>query len=279
MNRIRTYAEIILAAIALTVFCGLGVGLAVDVFWTSDPKIAEAFRGGFIGALFAFVSVRIVDMINRLAELRRKNKSALSYLQIQYNATGGQIHDALYVLEIWDKFEAVLASGVAPMWTNKLHPFVIPQEKLLDLKNNALINELFSLHQATHKANHTMEDFGRAYDKMTEAWWSGKIKLPEYAEAMLAHDKNRRILQAFLEDLLARYKEAMVATRLLLRERNAWEKFLASKVETEYPESFKQARIAELKTLDAEIEEKLKNSAKRIAEVESRVSLNSPYKG
>ena len=272
-SRWKTYFEVILVAIVLMFVCAIGVGVMVDVFWASDAKAPDAFRGGFIGAFFAFLSVRIADLLTKLNDKAKRNSSALITLQHRYMDIAGEIHDNIYLLSIWDQMiEAMGKDDRYPLWTNKLFSVQIPRTELTELSNIDLVNELFSLNTKIRKMNHSLETFSSTYEKVSDALVNQKMQAADYVLTVKRMNKDRFQLAEFLESLILDLEKALSAIRILLRRKTLSQKFIEGVTASDYARGFEEARAKELDSIKAEISETKNRSALEIEQVEKRAA-------
>src|SRR5689334_3892777 len=134
MEKAKTYLELLLVLAAALFLVAIGTGVAVDVFWASDPKAPEAFRGGFIGAFFAFLFVRAGDFLSKLFERSRRNSQLLLTLQHRYVEVGETLSNNRHLLEFWNQLAAPRSpqEGI-PLWTNRLHMAEVPRDLIVEL--------------------------------------------------------------------------------------------------------------------------------------------------
>lgn len=264
-SRIKTYVEIALVAIVLMFVCAIGVGVMVDIFWASDAKAPDAFRGGFIGAFFAFLSIRIGELLNRLNERIRKNNVALVTLQHRYMELAGEIQDNIYLLSTWDRMMSGLRANESyPIWTNRLSQLQIPRAEIIDLSNLDLVNDLFSINIKLRKANGTMDTFCAAYEKVRDAFIDKKMTSEDYRATLERIDQDRLLISKFLEALIEDLVAGLASIRVLLGDKTLAQKFFESVTVKHYPSNFEKRRTREIVELKSEVAENSKRSRKII---------------
>jgi len=235
-------------------------------------SIGKEVAGGFFGAMFAFVFLRLNDVFTGRYSRQRRHFNALSRLQHLLNDWLGILSDNVYVTE---KFCRSVRQG------NVHYSFgrQIPIDKSIyqDLINLDLINAVRSLFDMARKLNDDSEntatnyaDFRHLY--LTDVWAREKY-IANVTELTKVFDIGIRAHEEFVPEV----RRVLAWTRILcLRDHPQAAKLAfappSSAVVTE------EEIAAENASLDNEIEESGKESRKRIDRIlgEAKPEAESP---
>lgn len=277
-DRLKTYVEVVLVTAILTFMAAMGVGVFVDVFWSSDSRAPEAFRGGFIGAFFAFLFVRLGDALRRLDERRRKTRDALLVLEHRYNQCAVALSTNKYLLGGWDKVAAAAANHEEVPNLSRFHPVEIsvPHEPLLELTNLDLINELFNLNLDLDALARDLRNFSVGTGKIMDAFIDGKINRVTLDDNLLRANRDRLAFEFHVDRLMARLEQANAAIVVLLHgKKTLLEKFFIATAETRYSHDFEKARDEQIVKNRTQLEPAFKRRRDEIDEIEKRANAKA----
>jgi hypothetical protein len=259
---------VLVVAVFMTTF---GVGIGVDMFFNADPRAVEAYRGGFVGAFFAFLFVRVGDLLSRWFEQQRRNSDALMALQLRYVEAWNVLSNNNFVWEYWS--ELVKERGeIVNLWTNRLRQVNIPGERLHELLNLDLLNELVDLNTRLTQVNDDTEAFGRTYEVAAEGLLSEKIDLAGYRENLRRMNIRRAYHQESTLAVMGDIDRALAAIRVLIGDRTIGQAAIKLFTPRVYWRTFDTQRALELSGLRAEAAARTEANRARIQDFEKKAA-------
>ncbi len=269
-----------ISVVLLAIILAVAAGSASWIFWeawrSSDREVFRALLGGFSGAFFAFVFVRIGEGLKRLYERQAKNHSSLimaeHYLNNCLNVTGDNVFVAEDFLELIS--EERLVSGNLPFYMNTFSRYEIDRDLLLGLTNIDFINELYSLNSSLRKLNDSLAATDRANEQLRAALLTKPAEFHDsYVENMRRQRQRYVELRAFLIQASEDIIDAIGAGRVQLKSPPFFVWLLHLLVRKTYSRRFKRNVKPEIVALRQEIEEVAKASKLKIEEAQKRAQL------
>jgi hypothetical protein len=267
LTKLKTAAEVLLLAIVAAFVAAIALGLFVDLFWSADKKPAEAFRGAFYGALFAFIFVRLGEALNRLYQAGKESRKALGLVQFNLNEALSITDDNIFVLQEWRRFYVAFTrrgGAEVPVFANHMERIPSSKDVFIDISNIGLVNELFSLESNIRKLNDSLETWEQAYQDAKKLFMTDQRTLATYIANTDRANAEVAGLETFLRALIDETMLALAAVRILLEDRPFLAKMYSWITPDRYVGPEHPIRLVELKKLQAEAQEISRESRKRI---------------
>ncbi|MBC7943771.1 MAG: hypothetical protein H7X91_00555 [Burkholderiales bacterium] len=255
---------------------GIAAGSATWLFWNvSKASDLEAFRallGGFAGAFFAFLFIRLGDWLTRLYQRRATHYNALVRLQYYFNECLVLTGDNIFIADDFFRCfaEESREGEELRIFMNRFIAYPRDIELVISLSNIDYANELYSFNIEIQKTNQSMATVNRSYEQMLEAFVSKNIDASVYQANVHA----LRIHYVELRKFLLRIKHDLVLliakARLLDREAPWLFKVIRALTSTTYGKGFEKRVGVEATKVESEIEAVAKKSRDKIAEVRSK---------
>lgn len=222
----------------------------------------------FSGAFFAFVFLRIGDMLNKHYEGQKKHYNALVSMELYLDELASIIYDNIYLLP---SFRQVIVSGNVYTSFPKLFPVRKDYFELLnDIK---LINDYYIITYDIRRLNDDVENTIDWYLHLRELYTTGKMSLPEYIKNSVTVADQLKVLQAGMELLI----EKVINLRSIVTLRAEFDKPIFTRVSHKLIERFRidlskemiDAKVAKIKS---EIEETAEKSQPNIEKIRNRAT-------
>lgn len=234
--------------------------------WFQFVVESDLFLNGasaFAGAFFAFLFLRLSELLTKLYERQVKHYNSLVGLGVQLNDVGGVIHDNLYVLPRF-----IQTIGLGNIYFNNLRTIEIDRGPYKDLINPELLDELFSYNYQLRKANDDIETVSSGYQDIKNALIQGNITLQDYRINVVALSENLESLNKFLQNLQEETVILLARVRLRIKQ----DKPIGSKIIHFFiPAAKKRLRNEEIRKeaarLRLEIEESANKSQKKLKKI------------
>ncbi len=236
-----------------------------------DLELLKIFASAFSGAFFAFVFIRISEILK--AKRDRKNKNIKSLLSIQYlcNENYNTLNDTIYSLNdsirIFEEAKKRNQDPYTPLLFKKLS---INKEIILELTNNDFVNDYFSYSIMVAKHNDDIESINTFKNTFQIARLSSNISPENYIENMNRLKEQFKDFIKYCYDSMDRTQEILVKCRVLLNKENPWYSKLLFWKDTGYPKNFKSDYEKELLIAKKEVEQVKKNSEHRNLKIENK---------
>jgi len=251
----RTAIEVLLLAVIVAFVAAIALGIFVDLFWASDNKPSEAFRGAFLGAFFAFLFVRLGDGLTKIYARQAAARNKLVELQHRLLEILNTVHDDLYIAKKLAEFKIALKSSPpVPIFMNKF-AMLTRLGDLLSLGNIDLINELKGRDIDIRKLNDSMETWQKSYGEVKDAFIKKTIDERTYLfnaeEAGQQGQELSEYMTAVQQDLIG----SLAAVRLLAEHDTLLGKIIQWTSLTKFPKGFEEQRASERLRILAEVRE------------------------
>jgi len=268
LTKLKTTAEVLLLAVVAAFVGAMALVLFVDLFWSVDNKPAEAFRGAFYGALFAFIFVRFGEALNRLYQAGKESRKALGVVQFNLNEALSIVNDNIYVLQEWGRFYVAFTRRVGehmPVFANHVERIPGSKDVFIDIFNIGLVNELFLLESNIRKLNDDLETWEGAYKDAKKLFMADQRNLATYVANTDRANAEVAGLERFSRTLADELMLALAVVRILLADKPFLAKMYSWLTPDRYVGPQHPIRQAELKKLRAEAREISQESRKRIS--------------
>ncbi len=259
----------IFAAITIGFIASASYVFFSEVVFNAKIKNLNTILGGFTGAFFAFLFIRLADALTRIYERKSKNRSALVRYQHIFNDYLGIYGDNIFVTDgLHDLVDKIKTKNKPlPVYINKLEEFPIDKDLPIQLTNIDLINEIFSLNVSIRKLNDTMATFDRLHDLTRTMFTEKKINPETYIDNILSMEKAIKDIRSFLDSLKEDLVAVTAATRILSEDDSLLGQFIIKTTKTRYASNFDELRKEEIERLNKEIFETRESSRKKIDDV------------
>lgn len=255
------------------------------IFWdawsASDRDTYRALIGGFAGAFFAFLFVRIGEGLKRLFERQEKNHACLTRLQHYLNTTLSITGDNWFIAKdfISAMSDERLDGPMAPLYLNRFLPYSIDGELLIGLTNIDYINELYALNMKLRKVNGDLQTTNRAIDR-TETLLEpllqdqSPIRKMSYVENMRDLRSKVEQLCGFLDDARTDLVSAFAMARTLSKHPPFFLRLLKQIVTQRHSKSLLAERQKEVEAIEGEMTAIGAAGKKRIEEIRKRTGAS-----
>ena len=219
MAKIKSLFETSLIGIVFGFVAAISFIVFKPLFTAANSATRDGFQGAFMGAVFAFIFVRLGDALTRIYQRLAKNQSSLVRLQHHLNDCLGLTSDNIFIINEYMKiFENYHADIEEPkIFGNELHQLPIDKEIPLALTNLEFVNDMYSYQESIRKLNNSMATANRIVNQTTTSFVQGHIAHKTYA-ANINHYKNtmttiKAFLEAIKKDTLQLYASARVQSK------------------------------------------------------------------
>ncbi len=235
------------------------------LFLESSSKSFEIFIGGFAGAFFAFIFLRIGEAFTKIYERQNKHYNALVRLEHVCNRYLSVISNNVFVINDFTTLaKKALKENKPFIYFNVLHEFMLDEEIILSLSNLDLINDVFSFEMGIDKMNNSISATNRFYGEIKSAFIQKSINFETYKINVETLINKLSDLKAFLVDLEKENKEIVAKVRILMKDKPIFTSLVHMFSKKGYPNDIEAKTIQEIKELDKEIEQVRAASQTRI---------------
>lgn len=231
----------------------------------NSSKSFEIFMGGFAGAFFAFLFLRLGEALTKIYERQNKHYNALVRLEHVCNRYLSIISNNVFVVDDFTTLaKKALEENKPFIYFNVLHEFVLDEEIILSLSNLDLINDVFSFEMGINKMNNSISATNRFYGEIKSAFIQKTIDFDTYKVNVGILVSKLSELKAFLVDLERENKEIVATARILMKDKPIFTSLIHMFSKKGYPNDIETKTIQEIKELDKEIEQVRAASQTRI---------------
>ena len=187
------------------------------LFIRTDFLSVKTTIGAFMGAFFAFLFIRLADILTRIYDRQVKHFNALIRLQHLLNDYLNQISDNIFVINGFrtstDKYFTGKSAPV--IYLDRFASFEINKDIPLDLHNLDLIMDLFSFNIDLDKMNKSMDVASRSNQEIKDAFVNKKIDENTYKTNLAIAEKKFGELEVFLRSLDDKAQRLLAIARIL----------------------------------------------------------------
>jgi len=269
--KLESMAEIFL----VTILVVLGVAVAGALVWYSfiqiQPGLLEGFFGAFMGAFFAFLFVRLADVLTRIHERKSKNRTALVILQHHFNDCLLTIGDDIYICDEYLKYYEQLVKDKqhVSVFANDFQPVLNLRDHLPKLLNLDFINELSVFTAHIKKLNDSMGTMSKMISQINSALVEGRLNKEDFILNSANIKQQVLTLKAFLEASLNELQMLYATCRVLTKDETMVSRLMRIFTNSRYTEKQKLDIRLELAKLRAELTESDEQSGARIEKITS----------
>ena len=255
-TKIKKLLVMICVAIISAFIFIFSVGFFGNLFLGDSDKNFETLIGGFAGAFFAFLFLRIGEALTKVYERQNRHYNALVVLESMCNRYLNVISDNIFVINDFTKLaEEALKENKPFIYFNVLHEFSLDKEITPNLSNLDLINDVFSFEMGIDKMNNSISSTNRFYGEIKSAFMQKNIDFETYKINVGILVSKLLELKAFLLDLERENKVIVARARILMKDKPLFTSFIHIFSKKRYPNDIESKTLQEIKEIDKEIEQ------------------------
>ena len=208
-----------------------------SVWRGSDLEAFRAIAGGFSGAFFAYLFVRLGESMKLLYDRQRANGNALVRLQHYFNVcleilnTNEKTIDKMQIA----LSDARLRSSCIPMFGVGFRPFQINRELPLSLTNIDYINDVCDFNADLELINLDLASIQQGLQEVRDAFLAKAIEEADYKDNAKRFRESSSQLLPFLARSRSQIIRLIAISRILLSRKSFWSKLTEKVVRTSYP--------------------------------------------
>lgn len=196
-QKIENYIAIIILLIISGFIIFFSSSLYLLAFKANDTNFLKNIVTSFAGAFFAFLFLRIGEVLGKYYQRQVKHFNALVSLEIFSDELGSIIHDNVCILP---EFRKTISSG--GVFTSTLNSLPIRKDYYEQLNDIKLINEVYKLNYDIRRMNDDQNTAVNWHIHLRELYTTGKITPEHYIENAKILSENLKVVQAGLVLLL-----------------------------------------------------------------------------
>ena len=196
-QKFENYFALIIVLIIASFIVFWVFNLFTLIFLSNDTGFSKAIIAAFAGAFFAFLFLRMGEILGKYYQRQVKHFNALVSMEVFLNELGTIIHDNIYLLPT---FRATINSG--NVYASTLRPLPIRRDYYEQLHDIKLINEVYKLNYDIRRINDDQESANNWYLHLREIYTTGKMAPDHYIENAKILSENLKVIQAGLILLL-----------------------------------------------------------------------------
>ena len=251
----RLLVMICIAIISAFIFI-FSVGFFGNLFLGNSDKNFETLIGGFAGAFFAFLFLRIGEALTKIYERQNRHYNALVILEGMCNRYLNVISNNIFVINDFTTLaQKALKENKPFIYFNVLHEFSLDKEITLNLSNLDLINDVFSFEMGIDKMNNSISATNRFYSEIKSAFVQKNIDFETYKINVGILVSKLLELEAFLLDLERENKVIVARARILMKDKPLFTSLIHIFSKKRYPNDIENKTLQEIKEIDKEIEQ------------------------
>ncbi len=148
-----------------------------SVFNDAEGNFLEGSLAAFAGAFFAFIFLRLAEVLNAIAARQKKHYDALVYYETQVWQVGSSLLDNLYSLT---GMRNALNLGMVNFVSLAVVPF--DTDRITEIYNLHLINRLFQFSHRVRRVREDQANLEKGYDEMRLAFLQKFLDHPQYVQ-------------------------------------------------------------------------------------------------
>jgi hypothetical protein len=202
-----------MALLYLPLLLALVISVAL-LFLYHSADVFEKASGAFMGAFFAFFFVRLAEVMKALYDRQARNQIALVRIQHIFNGYLEDFHTDLFEIGEIETHALKFTQQGMPLSFNRLLPFSVHKDVLLDLTNIDFVNDLFSFNVLLERANNSIEKLSDV-GKTMRALALTENPAFNYEEQFKSYAKSTGELKPYIDRLNDRALEVLGKARVL----------------------------------------------------------------
>ena len=240
---------------------------------TPDNLFIKTLYGGFAGAFFAFLFLKLGEILTKFYNRDSANIKALSRLEHIYNFTLGVIQDNIFIIEhrieAFDKFD--ISKHAPPVFFGSYDKIIVEREILLSLTNEIIINEAFSYNASSHKINRSFETLESTYNEIKKMILDRTFPDDEYLRNTERIINALREMKFFLENHYIKTLDILATIRVLLKDKPILSKLMIKLTPKTNKRKYENLHTKELEILKREVKDSKKSSSGEIDAIKNKL--------
>lgn len=264
--------ENVLGVIIISVIIGfigyLFVGLYKLTFQSSDTSFMQDVIAAFAGAFFAFLFLRMGEVLEKYYQRQVKHFNALVSMEIYLDELGSIIHDNIYQLP---SFRQTINGG--NVYASTIRPLPIRRDYYEQLHDIKLINDLYKLNYDIRRINDDLDSATSWYSHLKQLYTTGQMAPAHYIENAKILSENLKVIQAALTLLIDEAIRLNAITKLRLESDKPLLTRLMHFIIDKTRQDITNKQIKKrMKAVKAEVEKSGEDSQPRIEKIKELVS-------
>lgn len=235
-------------------------------------EFLKPFFAAFAGAFFAFLFLRLAEMLKHFYDRKVKHYNALIKLEYKGNGLLDAIGRNQYQIDqIIQSFEAGQKMGAITIPANRPLSFEFDDAVMYDLANIEMINEVLSYSVEVKRFNSDIAGILSVYDLFKTALLQGTLSQEDYLRNYELYVSKFKELRAYLDNFETKTKRLMAMSVVRARkDKPLFTRLITLCMKTRHEKSFEKAVSAQLEQLEKDIEMVTKRSQQQIEEVRKK---------
>ncbi len=238
------------------------------VFTSGDVDFVRSVVASFAGAFFAFLFLRVGEILEKYYQRQVKHFNALVSMEIYLDELYTIAHDNIYLLPV---FRSTINSGNT--FASVLRPLPVRRDYYEELHDIKLINDLYKLNYDLRRINDDLESVNDWYLHLRQLYTTGQMQPNHYIESSKILSENLKVIQAahvlLLDDVIR--LDAIIKIRSE-SDKPLLTRFMYFVIDKTRPDITISQIEKKSKALRVEIEESGKDSLPRIEKIKKMVS-------
>jgi hypothetical protein len=234
----------------LALVAGVAGGSLAWNLWSAwrggDLEAFRAIAGGFSGAFFAFVFVRLGESLKQLYDRQVANHDALVRLDHYLNSC---LEDLTINVGVIDNMQVILAdpmlrNSTIPVCPARFRLFQVDKKLPLTLTNTDYINEIYAFNALLERVNMDLGAIQQDMQEIKEQFFAKALNEAEYKSNLAVfRDRTQAQVTPFLLQRRGDVVRLIAISRILHEQRPLWSRITQKIIRTSYPKNF-SARLA-----------------------------------
>jgi len=221
----------------------------------------------FAGAFFAFLFLRVGEILEKYYQRQVKHFNALVSMEIFFDELGTIVHDNIYLLPA---FRSTINSG--NVYASIMRPLPIRRDYYEELHDIKLINDLYKLNYDIRRINDDLESANDWYLHLRQIYTTGQMQADHYIENAKILSENLKVIQAALTLLLDDVVKLDAITKIRLEaDKPLLTRFMHFVIDKTRQDITPNQIEQKMKALKGEIAESGKDSQPRIEKIKKMV--------
>ena len=229
-------------------------------------KLVQVALPAFMGAFFAFLFIKLSEVLRDLSKRKLENYDALVKIDIMTNEIYEQLNVLIFDLEqIGSHYKEAKEKNFDMFSYNKPKMITFDKSVLLDLLNIDFSNELFSFFTHIEKHNSDINSLNEFKDSFQKARLEEKITSDNFMKNMEKFTSQINEFKKFCVDLQNDTLDISASCRVLMNSEMSWSmKIKNILLQKRFKKKHSKNKVKELELIKKEIETIKKESQEKI---------------
>lgn len=266
-QKIENYLAIIIVLVISSFIIFWLSSLYSLAFKSNDADFMKSVVASFAGAFFAFLFLRVGEILEKYYQRQVKHFNALVSMEIFFDELGTIVHDNIYLLPT---FRSTINSG--NVYASIMRPLPIRRDYYEELHDIKLINDLYKLNYDLRRINDDLESANDWYLHLRQIYTTGQMQPDHYIENAKILSENLKVIQAALTLLLDDVVRLDAITKIRLEaDKPLLTRFMHFIIDKTRQDIKPKQIEQKMKALKSEIAESGKDSQPRIEKIKKMV--------